>query len=80
MQKIFKYTNGEISVVWKPDLCIHSGICARGLSEVFKPREKPWINMSGAANEKIIEQVKNCPSGALSFLMNDDETNTGEPE
>jgi uncharacterized Fe-S cluster protein YjdI len=75
----FKYSNGKVTIVWKPDLCIHSGICARGLPEVFKPKEKPWITPEGSDTEKIIEQVKKCPSGALSFFMNK-EINTGEPE
>lgn len=71
-QKTFNYSNGEVTIVWKPDVCIHSGNCARGLPDVFKPREKPWINPGGATTEKIIEQVKKCPSGALSYLMNDE--------
>lgn len=75
-----KYTNGEVTFVWKPDLCIHSGNCARGLPEVFNPRAKPWINMDGASTEKIIEQVKKCPSGALSYFMNKDENTMGKPE
>lgn len=70
-QKTFKYSNGEVTIVWKPELCIHSGNCVRGLPEVFKPREKPWINATGASTEKIIDQVGKCPSGALSFMMND---------
>ena len=69
-QKTFKYSNGEVTIVWKPELCIHSGNCARGLPEVFKPREKPWITPEGISTEKIIDQVKKCPSGALSFFMN----------
>jgi uncharacterized Fe-S cluster protein YjdI len=69
-QKAFKYSNGEVTIVWKPDLCIHSGNCFRGLPDVFKPREKPWITPEGSAPEKIIEQVKKCPSGALSYFMN----------
>ena len=73
-QKTFKYTNGEVTIVWNPDLCIHSGICALGLPEVFKPRERPWINADGTTTEKIIEQVKKCPSGALSFFMNEENT------
>jgi hypothetical protein len=28
--------------------------------------------MQNASTERIIEQVKQCPSGALSFLMNDE--------
>ena len=69
-QTIFKYSNGEVTIVWKPDLCIHSGNCVRGLSDVFKPRQKPWINADGASTEKIIDQVKKSPSGALSYFFN----------
>jgi uncharacterized Fe-S cluster protein YjdI len=65
-----KYTNGEVTVIWQNAKCIHSGICARGLSEVFKPRESPWIKIDAATTEKIMAQVKQCPSGALSFEMN----------
>ena len=60
----------------KPELCIHSGRCVRGLPEVFKPKEKPWITPEGSTTEKIIAQVKRCPSGALSYFMNDDEPTT----
>ena len=59
------YSNGEITINWKPDICIHSGICAKGLREVFDPGRKPWIDMSKAETQRIIEQVKKCPSGAL---------------
>lgn len=64
-----KYTNGEISILWQPNICIHSGICARGLRPVFDPARKPWIDMSQAETEKIIEQVKKCPSAALSIFI-----------
>ncbi len=66
------YTNGEVTIVWKPSQCIHSKICwtNNGLPEVFNPREKPWIKPEGAPTEKMVEQVKKCPSGALSFYYN----------
>ena len=67
-----KYTNGEVTIIWKPDVCIHSGICFNGLPNVFNPWEKPWIKPEGAVTEQIVEQVKKCPSGALSFYMNDE--------
>ncbi|MFT7546150.1 MAG: putative Fe-S cluster protein YjdI, partial [Gammaproteobacteria bacterium] len=35
--------------------------------EVFKPKERPWIQPENASKEQIIEQVKKCPSGALSI-------------
>ena len=71
-----KYTNGEVTVVWKPNVCIHSTLCWKGLGEVFKPRERPWIKMDGAGTEQIIEQVRKCPSGALSYFINKEN----EPE
>jgi uncharacterized Fe-S cluster protein YjdI len=68
-----EYSNGEVTIVWKPELCIHSGICARGLPDVFKPRDKPWISPEAAPTEALIEQVKKCPSGALSYYINKDK-------
>jgi len=65
-----KYTNGEVTIVWKPDLCFHASYCWKELPEVFKPKERPWVNALGASTERIIEQVKRCPSGALSYYMN----------
>ncbi len=68
-----EYTNGEVTVVWKNGLCKHSGNCVRGLPEVFDWQKKPWTNINGATTEQIIEQVKKCPSGALSFYLNKDK-------
>lgn len=68
-----QYSNGEITIVWKPSSCIHSTLCWKGaeaLPEVFNPRIKPWIKPEGACTEKIVAQVKKCPSGALSFFYN----------
>lgn len=73
-----KYSNGELTVVWKPDTCIHSTLCWKGLIEVFNPRERPWIKIEGASTEKIIEQVRKCPSGALSYYLNE-ESQSPEP-
>jgi uncharacterized Fe-S cluster protein YjdI len=67
-----KYTNGEVTIVWKPEECIHSGICFRGLNEVFDPKKRPWITPEQSTSAKIIEQVKKCPSGALSYYLNRD--------
>ncbi len=61
------YTNGDITVFWEAEKCIHSGNCARGLSEVFKPREKPWIQLGDVPSETIAKQIDTCPSGALSY-------------
>jgi uncharacterized Fe-S cluster protein YjdI len=67
---VLHYTNDEVTVVWKPKVCIHSTLCWKGLIEVFNPKERPWIKMNGVITERIIEQVKICPSGALSYFLN----------
>lgn len=67
------YTNGEVTVHWKPSLCVHSGICARGLPQVFQPKDRPWIKMDGASTAEIIKQIEACPSKALSFSYNTDQ-------
>lgn len=74
MKEVTKeYTNGEVTIVWKNGLCTHSANCVKGLPSVFKPRESPWINPENATSEAIIEQVKKCPSGALTFYINKDK-------
>lgn len=70
MEKQKEYTNGEVTIVWKPDLCIHSAKCVGGLPAVFDNKARPWINAGGAGSEAIIAQVKQCPSGALSYYLN----------
>jgi len=65
-----EYTNGEITVFWKPGKCIHATTCYRELLEVFNPRKRPWVNMDGASSEEIIRVVKMCPTQALSVAYN----------
>lgn len=74
MKESINYTNGEVTVVWKPNVCIHATLCWKELVEVFNPRERPWVKMDGASTEKIIAQVRKCPSGALSYFLNERET------
>ena len=67
MDKVKQYAKGDIRVIWKPDLCIHSAKCVHALPEVFDPKARPWINVDGADRDAIIEAVNRCPSGALSI-------------
>lgn len=66
-QNIKKYSNGEVMVLWDASKCIHSANCVKNLPEVFKPKEKPWVQMENSTSENIISTVNKCPSGALSL-------------
>ena len=62
-----EYTNGELTILWKPGKCIHSGICVKTLPQVYHPKDKPWIKPENASSQELTDQVAKCPSGALSI-------------
>ncbi len=67
------YSNGELTVVWKPDICKHSGVCVRTLPKVYNTKERPWIKPENATIEELKAQINRCPSGALSYFMSDEK-------
>ncbi len=69
------YRNEHIAVSWEPRLCIHAGYCFRLLPQVFKPLERPWVNVNAALPEEVAATVMSCPTGALQFERLD-----GEPQ
>lgn len=73
MEKVHKYPNKKITVVWKPEKCIHSGICVKNLPNVYHPKEKPWITPENATDEQLMEQIDKCPSGALTYEKNNQD-------
>jgi len=62
------YSNGEITVVWKKDLCTHSGRCFQELPAVFDPPGDAFMDLTAAPSAAIMAQVDRCPSGALTYL------------
>jgi uncharacterized Fe-S cluster protein YjdI len=64
-----EYSNGELTVVWKPAKCIHAAECVKALPEVYNPNEKPWIKAENASTQALKDQIAKCPSGALSYKM-----------
>lgn len=64
-----RYTKDELTIVWEPAKCIHSGICVKMLPEVYKPNSKPWIQQDNATVEQLKGQIDKCPSGALSYEL-----------
>ena len=64
-----RYKTNDITVVWKPSLCIHAGECVKALPNVYKPKEKPWLTPENATKDELVAQINKCPSGALSFEL-----------
>lgn len=62
-----QYSNGEIIILWKPDLCIHAGICVKTLPQVYDPKVRPWVKPENATTDELRKQIARCPSGALSI-------------
>mgnify|MGYP000996382618 CR=1 FL=1 len=75
--KIKHYYTEDITVVWNPELCHHAAECVKGLPEVFKPKERPWINPDCCTSEALKSTISKCPSGALSYSKGSElNTNT----
>ncbi len=62
------YENDEIAVLWEAALCIHVGACFRAAPKVFKPRERPWVDVDAGTTDEIEAAVDGCPTGALRFI------------
>lgn len=71
------YENDKIRVIWRPDKCVHSGNCVRGLPEVFCAQKRPWIDIDAAGIGEIRRTIDTCPSGALSYEL-PDKSSSGE--
>lgn len=41
MGKKIEYSNGELTIIWQPDLCQHSGICVKHCHRYITPRKDP---------------------------------------
>ena len=61
------YESPDIVVTFDPTICKHSGVCVRGLPDVFDVKRKRWIRPEAAAADVVAAQVARCPSGALQY-------------
>ena len=64
--------NKDVTVTWTPSKCIHAGVCVKMLPSVYHPREKPWMLPQNASKEALIDQINKCPSGALGYIVNEE--------
>jgi len=66
------YQGKKITVYDNRSICAHAGICTDGLPAVFRNVEGSFVEPDGASAAEIIDIVNQCPSGALSYIIDDD--------
>jgi uncharacterized Fe-S cluster protein YjdI len=67
LKRLQVYETPDATVTFDPNLCRHTGICLRGLPNVFDIRHKRWVRPELAPAGEVIAQVGRCPSGALQI-------------
>ena len=68
-RRIDSYAGKKITIHDDRGICSHAGFCTDGLPKVFRMRTEPWINADAETVDKIIDTIKKCPSGALSYSV-----------
>ena len=63
------YAGSKITIHDNRAICAHAGRCTAGLPAVWRMQVEPWIDADGAEADAIIETVRKCPSGALSYSI-----------
>jgi len=71
LDKEKEYEGRDISVFYNISLCYHAKECVNSLPSVFDKDSRPWINPDMSNKDSIIEVIKKCPSGALSYKIGD---------
>ena len=68
-RRLQTYETPEIVVTFDPNICLHTGVCLRGLPAVFDVRKKRWVQPERGTAEEVAAQVARCPSGALQYRL-----------
>src|SRR5918912_910463 len=76
------YAGKKIIVHDNRRICSHAAECVNNLPSVFRLNARPWIDPDDANVEEIIDTIRKCPSGALSYSIDGIEhrdQNDGNP-
>jgi CDGSH-type Zn-finger protein/ferredoxin len=58
-----------ITVHFNRSICSGAAECVRNLPAVFESKSEDWIHPAAASVEEVVETVRKCPSGALTFTI-----------
>ena len=76
--KYVSYKGKKITIHDNRSICAHAGYCTDNLASVFRMKKEPWIDADAASVDEITATIQNCPSGALSYSI--DEANNRKVE
>lgn len=68
-KRVFK--GKEITIFYNQTICSKSTLCSEYLPKVFQPGSKPDMKPDEANLNEIIAAIQRCPSGALSYRINE---------
>ncbi len=74
------YKGKKITIHDNRGICAHAGRCTDSLASVFRLKEEPWVHPDAASADEIIATIQKCPSGALSYSVDDVEHRNREGE
>ena len=63
------YSGKRITILDNRAICAHAGFCTDELKSVFRQHDEPWIDPDAAQVDQIVETIRKCPSGALSYAI-----------
>ena len=66
--KLETYAGRDVTILDNRGICSHAAHCTTGRPVVWRSAIEPWIDADGAAKHEVIETIRKCPSGALSYL------------
>ena len=70
-EKQVEYPGEDVDVHWDGRLCIHIGECGRADDALFVGGRKPWCQPDQVPAERVLEDVRRCPTGALTAHRKD---------
>ncbi len=66
-----RYEGKRITIHDNRTICSHAKECVNRLPTVFRFGGSPWIQPDAAEVDEIIDVINRCPSGALSYSIDD---------
>jgi uncharacterized Fe-S cluster protein YjdI len=66
------YSGRDVTVSYNASIRAHAKVCTTRLGTVFDVEARPWIQPNAARAGEVRKTVAACPSGALSYTVQDD--------